>query len=177
MTILNISAAARVAGVNRSTLQRAIKNGRLSTTIDAAGERGIDLAELLRVFGPLQQMPQEDPAALLQHAAPIAAVDVARVELLKEQLQQAQEREQQARERERQFQDRENQLLTLLRDAQRILADEQQARRELETKLLPAPKLTRTSNVRVRALVVLLATALVIAGWRFRAVIVSALAS
>ena len=60
MAILGISAAARAAGVNRSTLQRAIKTGRLSATIDAAGERGIDLAELLRVFGPLRQMPQED---------------------------------------------------------------------------------------------------------------------
>ena len=177
MTILGISAAARAAGVNRSTLQRAIKTGRLSATIDAAGERGIDLAELLRVFGPLRQMPQEDPAASPQPAAPIAAVDAAGVELLKEQLRQAQEREQQARERERQFQDRENQLLALLRDAQRILADEQQARRELETKLLPAPKPTRTGKVRVWALVVLLAAALAIAGWHFRAVIVSVLAS
>lgn len=177
MTILGISAAARAAGVNRSTLQRAIKNGRLSTTIDTAGKRGIDLAELLRVFGPLRHVPQEDLAASPQPAALIAAVDAAGVELLKEQLQQAQEREQQARERERQFQDRENQLLALLRDAQCILVDEQQARRELETKLIPAPKPARTGKVRVWALVVLLAAALTIAGWHFRAVIVSALAS
>lgn len=176
MTILGISAAARAAGVNRSTLQRAIKNGRLSATIDAAGERGIDLAELLRVFGPLRQMPQEDPAASPQPAALIAAVDAAGVELLKEQLQQAQEREQQAHERERQFQDRENQLLALLRDAQRILADEQQARRELETKLLPAPRPAPVGKVRAWILLAVLA-ALVFAGWHFRAVIVSALVS
>lgn len=160
MTVLGISAAARAAGVNRSTLQRAIKNGRLSTTIDAAGERGIDLSELLRVFGPLRQTPQDEPAATPQSAAPIAAADAAGVELLKEQLRQVQEREQQARERERQFQDRENQLLALLRDAQRILADEQQARRNLETKLLPAPRPAAVGKGRLWALAIVLLIAL-----------------
>ncbi len=175
MAILGISAAARAAGVNRSTLQRAIKTGRLSATIDAAGERGIDLAELLRVFGPLRQMRQEGPAASPRPAAPIAAVDAAGVELLKEQLRQAQEREQQTRERERQFQDRENQLLALLRDAQRILADEQQARRDLETKLLPAPRPVPVGKVRVWILLAALAAVLAFAGWWFRDMIVSAL--
>ena len=132
MTILGISAAARAAGVNRSTLQRAIKTGRLSATIDAAGERGIDLAELLRVFGPLRQMPQEDSAALPQPAAPIAAADATMVELLREQLRQAQERERQAQERE-------VRLLTMLETAQQVLQAEQQARRDLEQKLLPPP--------------------------------------
>ena len=46
MTTFSISAAARAAGVSRTTLQRAIKLGRLSTTIDAAGGRCIDLSEL-----------------------------------------------------------------------------------------------------------------------------------
>jgi hypothetical protein len=140
MTILGISAAARAAGVNRSTLQRAIKTGRLSATIDAAGERGIDLAELLRVFGPLRQVPQEDATAPPQPAAPIAAADATVVELLREQLRQAQEREQQAREREHQAQEREARLLTMLETAQQVLQAEQQARRDLEQKLLPPPQ-------------------------------------
>lgn len=167
MTILGISAAARAAGINRSTLQRAIKTGRISATIDAAGERGIDLAELLRAFGPLRQMPQEDPAAPPQPAAPIAAADAAVVELLKEQLQQAQKREQQACERERQFQDREKQLFALLLDAQCILADEQQARRDLEQKLLLAPRPAPNSRVWVLAILLLvtLAGLVVIMAW------------
>ena len=125
MTILGISAAARAAGINRSTLQRAIKTGRLSATIDAAGERGIDLAELLRVFGPLRQMPQEDPTAPPQPVAPIAAADAAVVELWREQLRQAQEREQQACEREHQAYDREARLLTMLETAKQVLQAEQ----------------------------------------------------
>ncbi len=53
MAILNYSAAARAAGVARSTIQRHIKSGKLSATTRADGARGIDTAELLRVFGEL----------------------------------------------------------------------------------------------------------------------------
>jgi predicted site-specific integrase-resolvase len=49
MTILSISAAAQTAGIDRRTLQRAIKSGRVSATVDATGRRGVDVAELLRV--------------------------------------------------------------------------------------------------------------------------------
>ena len=54
MTELSISAAARTAGVSRTTIQKAIKTGRLSATTNTAGNRVIDLSELLRVYGPLQ---------------------------------------------------------------------------------------------------------------------------
>lgn len=75
MTTFRISAAARAAGVSRTTLQRAIKSGRLSTTTDAAGGRCIDLSELLRAFGPLQATQQGEGAALLQDAAGRAPPD------------------------------------------------------------------------------------------------------
>jgi excisionase family DNA binding protein len=51
MAILSISEAARAWGIGRSTLQRAIKEGRLSAANRADGSKGIDTAELLRVFG------------------------------------------------------------------------------------------------------------------------------
>ena len=54
MTILSMTQAAQQAGISRSTLYRAIRQGRLSVTKQASGTRGIDTAELLRVFGPLQ---------------------------------------------------------------------------------------------------------------------------
>ncbi len=53
MAILNYSAAARAAGVARSTIQRHVKSGKLSATTRPDGGRGIDTAELLRVFGEL----------------------------------------------------------------------------------------------------------------------------
>lgn len=142
MTTFSISAAARAAGVSRTTLQRAIKSGRLSTTTDAAGGRCIDLSELLRAFGPLQATQQEEGAALLQDAAGGRAPPNTLLELLQAQLRDAR--------------DREARLLAMLEA-------EQQARRELEQKLLPAsPRPSSFGNGRLRVLLVLLVLVLAI---------------
>ena len=86
-------------------------------------------------------------------------------------MQQANEREQQARERE-------VRLLALLETVQQVLQAEQQTRRELETKLLPAPRPAPAGKFRAWTLLLaVLAALLVFAGWHFRVVIVSALAS
>lgn len=50
MAMLNISQAARMAGVDRATIHRAIASGKLSATLDENGRRVIDEAELGRVF-------------------------------------------------------------------------------------------------------------------------------
>lgn len=50
MATLGVVAAARAAGVSRATINRYLKAGKLSCN----GQRQIDTAELLRVFGPLQ---------------------------------------------------------------------------------------------------------------------------
>lgn len=122
MTILSISAAAETAGIDRRTIQRAIKTGRMSATVNAAGERGVDLAELIRTFGPLRKAPpQAGNAAMSQ-----PVTDTALVEVLRDQVRQAQEQLRQAAEREQR-------LLALLES-------EQQSRRDLEVRLLAAPK-------------------------------------
>ena len=153
MTIFSISAAARATGVDRTTIYRAIKSGRLSATTTATGERGIDLAELLRVFGPLPQVPQDETVASPHSATPEHTTDATLIKVLQEQLQQANEREQQAQEREAR-------LLTMLETAQQVLQAEQQARRDLETKLLPAPMSALAGKGRLWALAILLLVAL-----------------
>lgn len=55
MTELSLSQAAKLAGKSKSTLSRSIKNGRLSAKPGGNGQFLIDVAELERVFGPLQQ--------------------------------------------------------------------------------------------------------------------------
>jgi len=65
MAKLTISEAARVAGVARSTLQRAIRTGRLSLSPDHT----VDTAELLRAGYTLHAALQEQTAATLQDAA------------------------------------------------------------------------------------------------------------
>ena len=51
MATIGLSEAAKLTGRNPSTIHRAMKTGRLSYTLGAAGERQIDTAELDRVFG------------------------------------------------------------------------------------------------------------------------------
>ena len=55
MTILTPTQAAKAAGIGRSTLYRYLHKGKLSATQHPKGGRGIDTAELERVFGPLEQ--------------------------------------------------------------------------------------------------------------------------
>ena len=167
MALLNLNAASRAAGVNRSTIVRAVKSGRLSATTSDARERCIDTAELMRVFGALKGNAYADAQVAPTHATgdahPIVRDQPALLEVLQEQLRQAHEREREGRERE----------VRLLA----MLESEQQARRELETKLLPAPRPALIGKGRLWALLALLvAAALVFAGWHWREVIISAIA-
>ena len=164
MAQFTLAGAARAARVGRATIQRALKSGRLSATTNEQGERVIDLTELLRVFGPLKQ--SEQPASSI--ASPLdtggeQGLSAVLVEVLREQLRKAEEREQQA-------QQEKARLLSLLEA-------EQQARRELETKRLPAPRPALTGKGRLWALLVLLAAAtLAFAGSHWREVITSTIA-
>ena len=56
MAILTPTQAAKAAGIGRSTLYRYLNEGRISATQHPRGGRGIDTAELERVFGPLEQI-------------------------------------------------------------------------------------------------------------------------
>ena len=167
MTLLSTNDAARVAGISRRSIQRAIKEGRLSATTDGDGNRVIDTSELIRVYGELRRVADE-PATMTHSVATEATL----IAVLQDQLQHAQDQLEQvmrqAHEREQHTQQEKAHLLALLET-------EQQARRELETKLLPAPRPAPTGKVRVWALVSLLAV-VAFAGWHWRDRIVAALA-
>ena len=55
MAILTPTQAAKAAGIGRSTLYRYLHRDKLSATQNPKGGRGIDTAELERVFGPFEQ--------------------------------------------------------------------------------------------------------------------------
>lgn len=98
MVVISISEAARTWRIARSTLQRAIQEGRLSATVRADGSKGIDTAELIRVFGEAPVALQARGSSEVERATPIAA-DLtiatlqAQVKLLQAQLQDARQRE------------------------------------------------------------------------------------
>src|SRR5512144_3152052 len=102
MAVIRISEAARTWRIARSTLQRALQEGRLSATVRADGSRGIDTAELIRGFGEAPVALQERGSSEVQRATSIAtpfAADAtiatlqAQVDLLQAQLQDARQRE------------------------------------------------------------------------------------
>lgn len=100
MATLNISEAARATGMHRVTLQKHIKNGKLSSTKDANGKPRIDVAELMRVYGPLQSDGSTSGSTIQQQAAAELVVAAASIEALEKQLAAAQERERAAEKRE-----------------------------------------------------------------------------
>lgn len=157
MPTFNISAAARAVGTSRASIQRAIKSGRLSATTNEQGERVIDLSELLRVFGPLQHGEQASMDGEQRDTPSMAVHEQVLIEVLREHLDDAREQLQQA-------QQEKARLLTMLEV-------EQSARRDLETKLLPAPapppKPAPPRRARPWLLVALLLTLLAFAGWRW----------
>ena len=53
MPKINISQAAKMTGKTRTTIYKKIKSGELSAELGNDGNRLIDTAELLRVFGDL----------------------------------------------------------------------------------------------------------------------------
>ena len=148
MAKLTISEAARVAGVARSTIQRAIRSGRVSADPD----HRIDTAELLRAGFMLHEAPQQQGSAVLQVAAErstgalemqkdapgaiqeheLALVRQERDALLRERdlLQRTLDA---AMERERAAQEREALVLQMLHAAQ------QQSQRLLDIPRGPAP--------------------------------------
>jgi predicted site-specific integrase-resolvase len=84
MPLVGLSEAARLTGKAHTTIHRAMKAGRLSFTLDDAGERRIDTAELDRVFG----LKTANGASLEAIASDVHrnATHVREIELLTQQL-------------------------------------------------------------------------------------------
>ena len=97
MALLTLTQAAKAAGIARSTLYRAIHNGRISVVSQPNGSKSIDTSELQRVFGPLRdatkpkrQYDASQDVALLQ-----ASIDALEREngLLRDEIQASRARE------------------------------------------------------------------------------------
>ena len=70
---MGLSEAASATGVNRSTLFRAYKSGRMSATRTDTGQIEVDPAELFRVFPPIAS--QQSTQGEMHHAAQANATD------------------------------------------------------------------------------------------------------
>lgn len=60
MALLSLREAARQVGVSRQTMYRMVSEGKVTATVGHDGQKVVDTAELLRVFGRLE--PRQSPA-------------------------------------------------------------------------------------------------------------------
>ena len=70
MSVVSIAEASRLTGRSRASLYRSFKAGELSKSELPGGQAGVDVSELMRVFGALQGVPE---AAADGQASPTAA--------------------------------------------------------------------------------------------------------
>ena len=137
MVQLTVRQAALQAGISRQTMFRHIKDGKVSATLDRNGQKQIDAAELVRVFGDLtpqtvSDTTRPDRSRVSATAPPLPAYVALQVELsqVKAQLELKAALLEVAQERNAE----------LKAAAQRAENDRDRIFRILETKLLEAPK-------------------------------------
>lgn len=70
MACHGITEAAKMTGVNRRTIYRYLKSGKLSSTVTHDNKTVIDTSELLRVFGSLSQHEVEESPTGSQEITP-----------------------------------------------------------------------------------------------------------
>jgi len=82
-----------VAGVSRKTMQRHIKQGKVSCEVHANGHKLIDTSELLRAYGKLK--PSDSPDSVtqgepsIQHNAPVVSLIFdEKIKMLEEQVEE-----------------------------------------------------------------------------------------
>jgi excisionase family DNA binding protein len=81
-TSLTLGQAAKLTGLGKTTLSRAIKAGRLSATRSATGGYNIDAAELARVYQfPAPTADQDATGTVAHHATPNATSEALAVEV------------------------------------------------------------------------------------------------
>lgn len=136
MAQLSVRQAAEQVGVSRQTMFRKIKDGIVSATVDHAGQKQIDSAELLRVFGALQapavtgatgyDRPRLTRATGETALSPAVQVELERLRLQLEfkaaELALAQQRIDELKQRERDGAAERERLLALLEQSTRLLA-------------------------------------------------------
>jgi len=140
---LSVRQAALQAGISRQTLFRYIKEGKISATISHTGEKQIQVAELIRVFGALQTEtpPTATASDRLKQShrnteTPATVAYQIELERLQAQLEirtaelaLAKERIAELKTREHSSTEEKNRLLTLVEQQSRLLSAPQQAPR------------------------------------------------
>ena len=93
MAKINLTQGAKFAGVGRSTLNRHIKEGKISKSIGDNGKPYVDTSELHRAYGSLSHDTSSQSVPMKQRGTPKEAVEKSiETETLKVELQATRER-------------------------------------------------------------------------------------
>lgn len=143
VTQLTVRDAADRVGVTRQTIFKYIRQGKLSATLSRDGQKQIDVSELIRVFGELQQTTgntgySSDNRTLspkssatpttvalqieLERMKSMLEFKQAELMLAKERIAELKDREAQVKEREREAIDERNRLIGVIEQQGRLLA-------------------------------------------------------
>jgi len=115
MARLNLTEAAKAANVSRSTLYRHIKEGRISRTLNHNNEPVIDVSELMRVYGELEQRYSTKTQPIEQRETDKGHLELQQeIEILKLKLEHAEELKKRAEEAKVQWQEQAEKLALML---------------------------------------------------------------
>ena len=93
MVILNVTEAAKAVGVGKATVYRRLKDGTLTVSKRPDGSKGVDTAELIRVFGELRSQSDENLMKSSLRYSEITELLQRQIHSLENQLQGSLERE------------------------------------------------------------------------------------
>ena len=93
MAILNVTEAAKAVGVGKATVYRRLKDGTLAVSKRPDGSKGVDTAELIRVFGELKPQSDENLMESSLRQSEITELLQRQIDSLENQLQASLERE------------------------------------------------------------------------------------
>lgn len=143
VTQLTVRDAADKVGVTRQTIFKYIRQGKISATLSRDGKKQIDVSELIRVFGELQQdtgtssytndrrtlspKPLTTPTTValqieLERMKSMLEFKQAELVMAKERIAELKDREAQVKEREREAIEERNRLIGVIEQQGRLLA-------------------------------------------------------
>jgi len=126
VAILSLKEAADAAGCSRQHIYRLVGKGRISAVLRDDGSKGIDTAELLRVFGNIRspaanQVTGDSHPGDSRRQQVTAPATTAQVAVMEVELRAAKDALRVAEDRLREAQEREGRLLELLAAQTRML--------------------------------------------------------
>ena len=122
MAKLNITKAAKAAGIARGTLYKHIDEGKISCQLDDKGKRVIDTSELMRVYGEIKQpetTSERSDKRPIEHKETQEETEV--VQVLRERIGDLEKQVEDLRQDKEASRKRESELLDIVKQQQTLL--------------------------------------------------------